>query len=64
MKDHLENILNYFVHKITNAKTEGINSKIALIEKMSYGHNNTEHLRTAIFLAIFLIICHFSSPSI
>ena len=48
MKAHLEKIMNYFVHRITNARAEGINSKIALIEK-AYGFRNKEHLKTAIY---------------
>ena len=49
MRVHLEKIMNYFVHKITNARAEGINSKISLIEKMAYGFRNREHLKTAIY---------------
>ena len=49
MKVHLGRILNYFIHRITNARAEGINSKIALIEKMAYGYRNQEHLKTAIY---------------
>ena len=49
MKAHIDKILNYFTHHITNAKAEGINSKIALIEKMAYGYRNKEHLKTAIY---------------
>ena len=49
MKVHLASILNYFVHRITNARAEGMNSKIALIEKMAFGYRNMEHLKTAIY---------------
>ena len=49
MKAHMEKIMNYFVHRITNARAEGINSKIALIEKMAYGFRNKEHLKTTIY---------------
>ena len=49
MKVHIEKILNYFTHRITNARAKGINSKIALIEKMAYGYRNKEHLKTAIY---------------
>ena len=35
MKLHLEKIMIYFTHRITNARAEGINSKIALIEKIA-----------------------------
>ena len=30
-------MLNYFTHRITNAVAEGLNSKIATIQKMAYG---------------------------
>ena len=46
---HIDNILNYFTHRITNAKAGGINSKIALIEKMAYGFRNRGHLKTATY---------------
>ena len=49
IKIHLEKIMNYFVNRITNARAEGINSKIALIEKMAYGFRNKEHPKTAIY---------------
>ncbi|MHB8552390.1 MAG: transposase [Thermoplasmataceae archaeon] len=41
--------MNYFIHHIKKARAEGINSKIALIEKMSFGYRNKEHLKTAIY---------------
>jgi Transposase and inactivated derivatives len=44
MKLHIEKIMNCFIHRITSARAEGINSKIALIEKMAYGYRNKEHL--------------------
>ena len=40
---------DHFAHHITNARAEGINSKIALIEKMAYGYRNKEHLKTAMY---------------
>ncbi len=49
MKVHIKRILNYFTHHITNARVEGINSKIALTEKMAFGYRNKEHLKTAIY---------------
>jgi transposase len=49
MKVHIVNILNYFIHHITNARDEGINSKIAPIEKMVFGYRNKEHLKMAIY---------------
>jgi transposase len=49
MKVHMDKILNYFIHHITNARAESINSKIALIEKMAFGYRIKEHLKTAIY---------------
>ncbi len=39
IKSHLGKILNYFIYIITNARVDGINSKIALIHEM---HTNLE----------------------
>jgi len=49
LKTHLENVLTYFAHRITNAASEGLNSKIATIQKMAYGYRNREHLKAAIY---------------
>ena len=49
MRIHITSIMNYFTHRITNARAEGINSKIALIEKMAFGYRNRGNLKTAIY---------------
>ena len=41
--------IELFPHHITNARGEWINSKITLIEKMSFDYRNKEHLKTAIY---------------
>ena len=48
VKDHLMGVMNYFAHRITNAVAEGLNSKIATIQKMAYGYRNREHFKTAV----------------
>jgi transposase len=48
IKDHLTGVMNYFAHRITNAVAEGLNSKIATIQKMAYGFRNKSHFRTAV----------------
>ena len=48
IKDHLTGVMNYFKHRITNAVAEGLNSKIATIQKMAYGFRNKDHFRTAV----------------
>ena len=49
IKRHIANILTYFRHRITNAVSEGLNSKIQTIKKMAYGFRNPEHFKTAIY---------------
>lgn len=49
MKNYLYGILSYFRHHITNAIAEGLNSKIATVQKMAYGYRNLENLKTAIY---------------
>jgi transposase len=46
---HLQNVLTYFKHRVTNAVCEGVNSKIQTIIKMAYGFRNRDHLKTAIY---------------
>jgi transposase len=46
---HLPNILTYFTHRVTNAVSEGLNSKIQTIKKRAYGFRNREHFKTAIY---------------
>jgi transposase len=48
IKDHLTGVMNFFAHRITNAVAEGLNSKIATIQKMAYGFRNKGHFRTAV----------------
>lgn len=49
LKRHLANIMTYFKHRITNAGTEGLNSKIQMIKQMACGFRNREHYRMAIY---------------
>ena len=47
---HIDNILTYYAHPITNAISEGLNSKIQTIQQNASGFRNREHLKTAIYL--------------
>jgi len=40
LKRHLENLLTYLKHRITNAVTEGLNSKIQSIKSAARGFRN------------------------
>jgi len=46
---HLPNVMTFFTHRITNAVSEGLNSKIQTIKKMAYGYRNRENFKTAIY---------------
>jgi transposase len=46
---YLMQILTYFRHRVTNAISEGINSKIETIRKKAYGFRNREHFKIAIY---------------
>ena len=49
IQSHLANVLSYFKHRITNAVAEGLNSKIATIQKRAYGFKNFEHFQIAVY---------------
>lgn len=49
IRRHLENILNYLVHRITNAVTEGLNAKIQWIKYSSRGFRDRERFKLAIY---------------
>lgn len=46
---HLPNILTYFTHRITNAVAEGLNSKIATVQKRACGFRNRDHFKIAVY---------------
>lgn len=46
---HLTNVMTYFTHRITNAVAEGMNSKIATVQKRACGFRNPEHFKTAVY---------------
>lgn len=49
MRNYLYGIQSYFRHRVTNAIADGMNSKIATVQKMAYGFRNREHFKTAIY---------------
>lgn len=46
---HLPNVLTYLTHRITNAVAEGLNSKIAAVQKRACGWRNPNHLKIAVY---------------
>lgn len=49
VKAHINNIVTYARHRITNALGEAINGKIEKIKRMACGFRNRSHYRTAIY---------------
>ena len=47
--DHLPNVLTYFMHRITNAVAEGLNSKVATVQKRACGYRNPNHFKIAVY---------------
>lgn len=48
LKRHLDGLLSYCIHKISNAVVEGLNSKIQQVKASARGFRNFEHYRIAI----------------
>jgi transposase len=49
LKSHLENILTYLTHPITNALSESLNSKIEWVKYTARGFRNQNNFKTAIY---------------
>src|SRR5689334_11674791 len=49
IRRHLDNVLNYINHRITNAVTEGLNAKIQWIKYSSRGFRDRERFKLAIY---------------
>ncbi|MGH2403175.1 MAG: ISL3 family transposase [bacterium] len=49
LKTHLDNVLTYLRHRITNATAEGLNAKIQWIKYTARGFRNRENFKIAIY---------------
>ena len=59
--NHIDNVMTYFTHRITNAVAEGVNNKIQTIKKRAYGFSNREHFKIAIYFHCGGLALHPSS---
>jgi len=50
LQEHLDNILNYFDDRLTNATLEGINNVIQNVKGNARGFRNPEYFKTLIYL--------------
>jgi len=49
LRDHLDGILTYCKHRVTNGVTEGVNSTIMTLKRLAGGYRNIENFKTAIY---------------
>ena len=49
VRNHLKQVLNYFVHRATNAYREGINSIIQALITRANGYRNRKRLKRDIY---------------
>jgi transposase len=49
IRRHIANVMTYLKHRVTNALSESINSKIQTIKQRACGFRNIEHFKTAIY---------------
>ena len=49
MRGHLNGILAYCKHRVTNGVTEALNSSIITIKRLAGGYRNIENFKTAIY---------------
>ena len=46
---HWEGLTNYFKHKITNGKTEGVNNKIKTMKRQAYEFRDMEYFKLRLY---------------
>ena len=46
---HMMGLLNYFKHRITNAKAEGINNKIKTMKRLAYGFRDMKYFKLRLY---------------
>jgi transposase len=49
LASHKTGILNYFKHRITTGKVEGINNKIKVLKRQAYGYRDMEYFKLRIY---------------
>lgn len=53
LNKHLSEIANYFLHRTTSSVTEGLNTKLKLILRQSYGFTNFTIMREKLLACLF-----------
>ncbi len=50
LKERIDNIVNYFTHRITNAVADGINSKIMSIKRRASSYRSIKNFKKTVLL--------------
>ena len=53
LTNHLQDICHYFVSRTTKVRMEGLNNKIKLILRQSYGFKNFDLMREKLLACLF-----------
>jgi transposase len=53
LNTHLQEICNYFKHRTTSGVTEGLNTRIKLLLRQSYGFKNFDMMRAKLLVCLF-----------
>jgi transposase len=53
LESHLQDICHYFIQRTTNGTMEGLNNKIKLILRQSYGFSNFDSMREKLLACLF-----------
>jgi transposase len=53
LNSHLEEICNYFINRTTSGVTEGLNTRIKLILRQSYGFKNFDMMKEKLLACLF-----------
>lgn len=49
LETHFHALLNYYKHKISNGKAEGVNNKIKTLKRQSYGFRDNEYFKLRLY---------------
>jgi len=53
LNSHLKEICNYFINRTTSGVTEGLNTRIKLILRQSYGFKNFDLMKEKLLACLF-----------
>lgn len=62
--DHLKGVLNFLMYQLTNAVVEGLNSKVATIQKVAHGCRNKALILAAVLFRCGDLLFYPSTPTI